>query len=481
MNRTGWLFSIVLLASGLAAAGDEIAILKKQGQAFSQIARQASPAVAFVKVEKSVETKIGAGGFEFKMPFDPTDEEWLEKFFKRGPGQGGPGGPGGKRPPSRKFFQQGEGSGVLITPDGFLVTNQHVVDGADKILVKLQDGREFQAKLVGADPQSDVAVIKVEAQGLPTLPMGDSDKLEVGEWVLAIGSPFGLSHSVTAGIISAKGRSRVGITDYEDFLQTDAAINPGNSGGPLLNLDGQIIGINTAIFSRSGGSQGIGFAIPVNMVRQIYDQIVKNGSVTRGYLGILIQELTPELAEQFQIKDGKGILVSEIMKDAPAEKAGLKRGDVILELDGRQVEDLGHFRNRISFTPPGAEVTLTILRKAERMQIKLPVGKLDPKAQAAVVEEAETTKKLGLSLQEVSGELAEKMNLDGRGVVIASVEEGSPADRAGLEAGAAVLEINQKEVKTIKEATEALVAAGDGSVLLLIKEKRGTRFVAIKP
>jgi len=483
----GWLIAGAIALVGLVyissaetaepGAGD-IQTLKRQGEAFAEIVKKVSPAVVFVKVAKTVEMR--GTPQPFFGPDDPLSDDFFERFFRRRPW------PDWRNAPPRRFFQEGQGSGFIITSDGYVLTNNHVVGEADKIQVRLADGREFAAKRIGTDPQSDVAVIKIEAANLPTLPLGDSDRLNVGEWVLAIGNPFGLSHTVTAGIISAKGRNRMGLAEYEDFLQTDAAINPGNSGGPLINLDGEVVGINTAIFSRTGGSLGIGFAIPINMAKAIYEQIIKHGSVTRGYLGVFIQDLTPDLAESFGSRDLKGILVSETIKDSPAEKAGIKRGDVIVELDGKPVEDSGNFRNRISLIAPGTVVKLGIMRKRERLVVEVTIGKLDSQAQAAAGMPSETIpeiqKKLGIEVGEITPDIARRLNLkEQKGVVVTSVEDASPAERAGIEPGAVILEVNQKEVRNVAEFQQAMNEAGkDGSLLLLVRERGGTRFVAIK-
>ena len=313
--------------------------LKDTGKAFASVAREASPAVVFIKVEKTVTTSPSMGPFN-------------DDFFKRYFGEPAPGQPQNPSP-QQKHMLQGQGSGFIISSDGYILTNNHVVGDADKVLVKLLDGREFTAKTIGTDPPTDVAVIKIDAKNLPILPLGDSGKLEVGEWVLALGNPFGLSHTLTAGIISALGRSRIGIADYEDFIQTDAAINPGNSGGPLINLEGQAIGINTAIFSQSGGYMGIGFAIPINLVKEINNQLIEHGSVTRGYLGVTAQELTPELVQSFGLKDEKGALVAQVTPDSPAQKAGLKQGDMIVKFNGEPIDAIVPIPQQDSHDCPG--------------------------------------------------------------------------------------------------------------------------------
>ena len=330
--------TLVMVAYPAQGQGSAAESLRMMGKTFASVAKRVSPAVVFVKVEKVVESQPNV---QFFAPFggdNPFGDDFLQRFF---------GTPSPQEQP-RQFRQiprqhqriVGQGSGFIISPDGYIMTNNHVVGDADKVTVKLEDGREFIAKTVGTDPHTDVALIKIDAKNLPVLALGNSDALEVGEWVLAIGNPFGLSHTLTAGIVSAKGRSSLGLADYENFIQTDAAINPGNSGGPLVDLNDKAVGMNTAIFSQSGGYMGIGFAIPINMAKAIKDQLIKTGSVTRGYLGIVIQDLTPELAKSFGLDDHNGILVAEVTENSPAEKAGLRQGDVIVEFNGKAVEEV---------------------------------------------------------------------------------------------------------------------------------------------
>jgi len=286
-----------------------------------------------------------------------------------------PGVPDGSQPeaPQGKRHAIGQGSGfVFSTKDStssgktYILTNNHVVENADKIRVKFQDGREFEAKITGRDPQTDVAVLEIKENGSPALSFSDSSKLRVGEWVVAIGNPFGLSHTLTVGVVSAKGRTSIGMNDYEDFIQTDAAINPGNSGGPLVDLDGKVVGINTAILSHSGGYMGVSFAIPSNLAKEIANQLIENGEVTRGYLGIMIQQVTPDLAKSFNIKLGQGIIVSQVNDGSPAEKAGLRQGDVIIKFRGKPVKEVGHFRNLVALIQPGGQEKLVILRNGEQ-------------------------------------------------------------------------------------------------------------------
>jgi serine protease Do len=326
-----------------------------------------------------------------------------------------------------------------------------------------------------------VAVIKIEAKDLPILPLGDSDVLEVGEWVLAIGNPFGLSHTLTAGIVSAKGRSSIGITDYEDFIQTDAAINPGNSGGPLINLEGRAVGINTAIFSQTGGYMGIGFAIPINMAKGIRDQLIKHGSVTRGYLGIRIQDITPELAKTFGLKTTKGVLISEVTKGSPAEKAGMARGDVIVEFNEHPVEKVGSFRNEVALVSPGTQVNITVIRHGKQQSIALKIGKL-PAGKQAVSTQSDILDKLGLTVQTLTRDMAEQLGYQGEtGVVVTQVVSGSVAALAGIRSGTLILEVNRKHVHNIAEFDEALAQTpSKGEVLLLVKEEAGSHYVVLK-
>ena len=320
---TGFVSSLFVVNASAQDAGIEN--LRETGKAFRSVAKKVSPAVVFIKVEKEIE-QPGMGNNPFEG--SPFGDEFFRRFFGQMPQQRSP-----HQQQPQKRHSMGQGSGFIISADGYIMTNNHVVGDADKVSVQLLDGREYDAKIIGTDPPSDVALIKIDAdEKLPFLKLGNSDKLEVGDWVLAFGNPFGLSHTLTAGIVSAKGRSGIGLNDFENFIQTDAAINPGNSGGPLVNLDGEVIGMNSAIYTRSGGYMGIGFAIPINMAKDIYQQLVEHGSVTRGRLGVLIQDLNKELAESFDIDQREGILIAQVMEDSPAEKAGLKQGDIILQL-----------------------------------------------------------------------------------------------------------------------------------------------------
>jgi len=374
-----------------------------------------------------------------------------------------------------------QGSGFIISADGYILTNNHMVEGAEKVEIELTDGRKFTAEIVGADSDSDVAVIKIDASNLPYLELANSDTLEVGEWVLAIGNPLGLSHTVTAGIVSAKGRSGFGLATLENFIQTDAAINFGNSGGPLINLDGKVVGINTAI-AGSTGNIGIGFAIPINMAKHAYDQLVKGGTVERGYLGVLPQDLEPEMAEAFGLKNGKGVLMPEVTKDSAADKAGLKHNDVILELNGEPVESADSFRNRIAMLKPGTKVQLVIWRDGKRKTLTVKLSKRPSTDELTGTLPEETREELGFSVQTLTDELAKRYGYEGQsGVIVTSVDRGSQAERLKITPGALIKEVNRQEVRNTREFNEAIrKARKEGGALLLVKLERYTFFSYLK-
>jgi len=347
--------------------------------------------------------------------------------------------------------------------------------------VQLHDGREFKAERIGTDARSEVAVIKIEGDNFPYLEMGDSDALDIGNWVVAVGNPFGLAETVTAGIVSAKGRSNIGIADYENFIQTDAAINPGNSGGPLLNIDGDVVGINTAIYSRSGGYMGIGFAIPINMALSIKDQLMDIGHVVRGYLGVYIQPLTPSLAESFGLETTQGILVSDVTEGSAAETAGLEQGDVILELDGRAVESVGGFRNAVASHPPGSRIELIVQRDGRRKTIEAVTGEL-PGEEGLARADTGLTEDLGLTVQELTEELAARMRYqDESGVLVSSVETGSAAWDAGIRRGNLIVSVNREPVASVREFRRALEKADrDKALLVRIRDEQASRYVTLR-
>lgn len=457
-----------------AQAASKQAALDELSDAFVEIAEKASPAVVFIQVEK----EIRPGVAPFGGPFGAFPDDFFERFFGRGtpwPRTPQPRTPSGKRVP------YGQGTGFIISSDGYIVTNHHVVGNADRIKVRMADKQVYEAELIGSDPNTEIAVIKIDGKDLPSIPLGDSDALRVGEWVIAIGNPFGLSHSVTSGIVSARGRGNVGIAEYPDFIQTDAAINPGNSGGPLLNLRGQVVGVNTAIYSRSGGYMGIGFAIPVNMVKNVRDQLVETGEVAHGYLGVLIQDMTPDLVEWFDTEDVRGALVAEVSEDSPAEDAGLKRDDIILEMDGNAVEDSSTFRSRIATTPPGTTVDLTILRKGSKLTKEVEIGKQPDDAKAGRTG-SRVHMELGMTVQPLTDDLAQRFGYeDLSGVLVSQVEAGSPAAMAGIKPGVLIEEVNRRPVHNVNDFNDALSDSADEQRLLLrIREGRHSRYVTLR-
>jgi len=383
------------------------------------------------------------------------------------------------------FDQQGLGSGVIVSPDGYVLTNNHVVRGADEVEVTLSDRRTIPAKVVGTDPKTDLAILKVEADGLVSAPLGNSDAAEVGEWVLAVGSPFGLDQTVTAGIISAKSR-QMDIADYEDFIQTDAAINPGNSGGPLVNLKGQVIGINTAIASRTGGNNGVGFAIPSNLASTIMDAIVKHGRVQRGRLGALIQDLNEDLAKSFNYDSTKGVLIGDVLDDSPAKKAGLKSGDIVVEFNGKPMDGANQLRMAVAATGPGTSSELAIVREGKRQTVKITTDELtDETAKTGPSGAEESASDFGLTVQTLTPELAGQLGYEQnqQGVVISDVEATSIAARAGLQQRDLVVDVDGTPVRNIRDFREAMSKAKADTakgVRLQVMREGSRRFVFLK-
>ena len=438
---------------------------------FSAVAKRTIPSVVAIQVKKRAPRAAQGEGGSF-------EEEFLRHFF--GYGSRGPQG----QPPQGREEAAGQGSGFIVSDDGYILTNNHVVGGADEIEVKLEDGRTLPASLVGADEKSDVAVIKVEARGLPALKTGDSERLEIGDWVIAVGNPFGLSATLTVGVVSAKGRAEMGITDYEDFIQTDAAINPGNSGGPLLNIQGEVVGINTAIYSRSGGYMGIGFAIPIQMALKIKDQLIAYGEVRRSKMGVLIQKLTPEVAERLGASE-RGALIAEVLPDSPAELAGLKAGDVVLKMGEHALESSADFRNRVALTPPGERVALLVLREGKERVIEVEVEAMEGVKRGARAGKTATSSRasalsdFGLDAQAVTPDLARKLRLRRAvGVLITEVSRGGAAARAGLVAGQVILSVNQKDISDVESLGRELKRSGDAALLRVWSEE-GVRFVVL--
>ena len=443
---------------------------------FAPVVKAVSPSV--VKVAVSTKAKVtpmdmpgGMGGMDLRRFFGPGFQ-MPEEFQQQG------------RHHQQQHMprEQGVGSGVIVTTDGYIMTNNHVVENADVIKVTLTDGREFDGKVIGRDPKTDVAVIKVEASGLPAITFADSDKIEVGDMVLAVGHPFGMGQTVTTGIISAKSRATLGL-DYEDFIQTDAAINPGNSGGALVDVEGRLIGMNTAILSRSGGYQGVGFAVPTNLARWVMESLVNTGHVERGFLGVNIQDLTPQLAAQFKMDGAKGALVSAVTPGSPADKAGVKSGDVITDFNGKPVTDSRHLKLQVGSTTPGAAVPMNVLRDGQSVSLSVKVKELpgDKVASAAPASSSSGEALNGVGVSDLDKAAREQLKLPShlKGALISSVEEDSAAYEAGLREGDVILEINRQPVRDAEQAT-ALCAKPETKVSLVkVWSHGGTRYVVV--
>ncbi|NNF00473.1 MAG: DegQ family serine endoprotease [Pyrinomonadaceae bacterium] len=436
---------------------------------YADLVEKATPAVVQItSTLKNARTR--------KSSSSPFDE-----FFKQLP----------QRPQNRQP-RQGFGSGVLVSEDGTILTNHHVVKNADKITIETNDNKTYEAKVVGMDPPSDLAVLKIEGEKFPFLKLGDSDSVRVGDIVLAIGNPLGIGQSVTSGIISAKGRQTgVGDGSFEDFLQTDAPINRGNSGGALINLSGELVGINSQILSTTGGSIGIGFAIPSNMSKSVMEQLIENGKVRRGMLGVDIQNINSDIAKKFNLKDANGVLVSNVRKDSAAEKAGIKRGDLITAVNGEKVDDGNALRNKVAGTLPGTEITLSIVRDGKEQEIKSTLGEFDlpndkteeDSSKEAEDAEQEESGKLGLNLQPLTPETAAKLKIpeEVKGVLVTGVDPNSPAGEKGIMRGDVIIEINRELVSTLEEVRRAISKSDDKSALLLISRGGRTFFVLVKP
>jgi serine protease Do len=448
-------------------------VLRAFSRSIARVAADVKPTVVSIYTTRAIAMQVPRLPFPEGHPF----EDLFPNFPKRMP----------QRPESRNRKVRGLGSGFIIdAAKGLIVTNHHVIDNADEIKVRLTDKREFEAKLVGSDEKSDLAVIKIQAGNLKQVVFGNSDKLQVGEFVVAVGSPFGLRETVTAGIVSAKGRAGLSIEDYEDFIQTDAAINRGNSGGPLVDIDGRVVGVNTAILSRTGGSVGVGFAIPINMARPIVQQLVRHGKVTRGFLGVLIQDVSSEMADRLGLDKAAGALVSQVMPDTPAARAKIQVGDVIVSYDGEPVSGVAKFRNRVAATPPNTKTKLVVLRDGKRKTLTVSIGTLKDGAVATVPGGAPgttTAKGLGLTVQNLTADLAERLSIKAKsGVVVTAVDPAGPAVDKGISQGDVIIEVDRSSVNNVAEFEAQLKKAdADKGVLLLIVNQQGTRFVVLKP
>ncbi len=439
---------------------------------FADLAEKLSPTVVNVYTTQTVEVSSQLHQF---IPEDMEIPEPFRRFF------GLPDAPGGQAP-KQEMKRTSLGSGVIVTADGYILTNNHVVEDADEIHVTLFTFEEYEATVIGRDPKSDVALIKIEPKtDLPFATFGNSDQLRVGEWVLAIGNPFGLQQTVTAGIVSAKGRS-INNESYGNFIQTDASINPGNSGGPLFNLKGEMVGVNTAIFSRTGGNIGIGFAIPVNMAKNVFAQLKEHGKVTRGWLGVMIQQVTHDLAENFNLDRPIGALVGQVVPDSPAEKAGIKAGDVIISYSGKEISQMSMLPAMVASTNVGEKAELVLIRDGKKQNITVEIGRMEDEEAILAGTETGTSKKLGITVQEITPKIAESLGIEEvHGLIVNNVDSSSAAAEAGIMRGDILLEINRERVDNIADYKKSLQAAEEKkSILLLIERDHNTRFVVIE-
>ena len=436
-----------------APKADPRATLRALEDAFAAVADRATPAVVHVS---TVPKKAPAGAQEevperFKEFFG---DEFYDRYFRRRP----------------REDARATGSGVVVDPKGYILTNNHVIENAQEIIVRLSDQRKFTARLVGRDPKTDLAVLKVDAPGpLPVAELGDSSQLRVGQWAIAIGNPFGLDRTVTVGIVSATARTRVGVTQYDNFIQTDASINPGNSGGPLLNIDGKVIGINTAIVA---AGQGIGFAIPINQARDVMQQLITRGRVVRGWLGIVIQDLTDQLAGSFGVKEGGGVLVAEVMKGSPADTAGLRAGDIVVELGGSAIKEVPDLQRRVAAVKPGQTMKLSVIRERKPMSFSVKMGEMP--SDEPVVAEGPATDEWGMSVESLTGDAALRLDLPvNRGLLVTDVQPGSPAEKAGLRRGDVILEFARRPADDPASLHKALGALKPGESLLIYVHRAG--------
>ena len=491
--RTSKLVATVVTSGLLLAAGVSVIVTARASEQSSAkaasinvvtdnhpLARDARAGVSYAEVVKKVipsvvkvEVTTAAKETQLQMPGMPGMDPFFRQFF---------GGGGNQRMITPA--QHGLGSGVIVTKDGYILTNNHVVDDADKVKVTLQDGREFTAKVIGKDKESDVAVVKIDAHDLPAITLADSSLIEVGDVVLAVGNPFGLGQTVTMGIVSATGRAAMDLK-YQDFIQTDAAINPGNSGGALVDTDGRLIGINTAIFSRSGGNEGIGLAIPTDLAREVMVGLVTNGKVTRGYLGVRVEPVTPDLARKFEVKSDKGALVDDVSPNSPAAKAGLESGDVITQFNGKPIADARHLSLAVAETAPGEKVPVRIVRNGSVKTVDVLVKEIPGEEQLAKndkASQADPSDTLnGVTVTDINPELRQQFNVPSRitGAVVTDVDQNSAAAEAGLKPGNVILEINKHAVKSADDAVKLTTNVKDRITLLHIWSPDGSRYLVV--
>ena len=465
----------ILLVPEIAAAAPAVKLNVQD----APVARDTHPATSFAPIAKRVSPNVVNIFTTRRARGVPRLDEPLSQFF--GPRQGD-----GSVPRQRR--EQSLGSGVILTDDGYIATNNHVVAAADQVRVVLPDGKEFTAKIIGTDPHTDLAVVKVDGTTLSAITVTDSDNVDVGDIVLAVGNPFGVGQTVTSGIVSAKSRGGMGIVDYEDFIQTDASINPGNSGGALIDAEGRLIGINTAILSRTGGNQGVGFAVPINLLRNVMDQLITTGKVTRGYLGVVIQPVTPDLAQEFKLPNQSGALVSEVTPASPGAKAGLKEGDVITEFNGKKVADNRQLRFIAAQTPPGTKVPIKIVRDGKEQSLTVELGELKGEGLAGSgmpnsrQPEASSDLLDGVTIADVDARAHQQFNIpdDVKGAVVVDVDPGSPAAAAGLQPGDVIVEANRKSVTNAREAIRATGEVTGDRVLLRVWSRGAVHYVTVE-
>lgn len=451
---------------------------KEYSKPFIEASNKVKPATVFIFTEKLITLQDRR-----QDPFrDFFDDDFFRRFF------GDRFGDVPQQRRERQYRQRGLGSGVIVSPDGYIITNYHVVQNADEIKIQLFTEEEYNATMVGYDSKTDIAILKIEGSDFPYAKLGDSNKLEIGEWILAIGNPFGLSYTVTSGIVSAISRSGIGVADYENFIQTDAPINRGNSGGPMINLNGDVVGINTAIYSQTGGNLGIGFAVPINMVKKIMVDLIEKGKVVRGWLGVYIQDIDSDMAEQFNLPNSQGVLLSQISKDSPADRSGLKRGDVIIEFDGVKISNTSQLRNVVASTQIGKPVIVNVIRDGKTKEIEVTIAAQPDDMEVAALtdndlEENKTVfEDFGFTVSQLNNDLAKKFNFteNEKGVIIVNIERNSIAQIGGLREGDIIVEINRKPISTIADLRKNLQdSKNDKSVLFLIKRGNVAVYIVI--
>lgn len=466
MKRSSTLLMLLIIISTCFVLATTRFAQTNELRSLSGLVKRLTPSV--VNISTTNTTKFGTT--PHRSPFGERGNDPFEEFFNRFFGE----------LPQREFKRKGLGSGFIISEDGYIITNNHVVEKADDIKVILEDGESYKANIIGKDPKTDLALLKIEPRHkLNAVTLGRSNTLEIGDWVVAVGNPFGLGHTVTTGIVSAKGRS-LGLGAYDDFIQTDAAINPGNSGGPLFNLNGDVVGVNTAIIA---GGQGIGFAIPVDMARNVVEQLQNKGKVVRGWLGVLVQQITPEIAESLNLSQPEGALVSDVTPGGPADKAGIKRGDVIVAFDGNKIEDMPDLPKTVATNEPGTKSKLTFIRNGKEKSVDLTLGELPEEVAASTnVTNNNVERNLGLIVQEINPQIQRRFRLEeSKGVIITNVNPGSIGYEAGLMAGDIILEINKQHIENLDAYRKSVDSLKEGqTALLLVQRARNTIYVALK-